>query len=146
MSVSAVASGAISVTSLAVATAVPTGANQIREGAIVKAVYIEMWVQSDDATAGSVIFTCQKVPGVGANMTAAESALLNDYENKKNIFHTQMGLIPNNVTDPINLIKGWVKIPKGKQRFSLNDRIQITIHGQSNGLTFCGFSVYKEQF
>ncbi len=146
-SLSVVASGAITVTNLANAVAVPaSNSSHIREGAKISAVYVEMWVQSDDATAGTVIFTIQKLPGPGADMTAAQSASLNTYTNKKNIFFTQMGLIPNNVTYPMVLVKGWIKIPKSKQRFGLTDRLQMTIHGQSNGLSFCGFVIYKEQY
>ncbi len=145
-SLAAVAAGAVSVSNLASAAAVPTGSTQVREGAKISAIYIEMWVQSDDAAAGTVIFTIHKLPGAGTNVTTTEMAALNDYDNKKNILFTQMGLIPNNVTYPMNLIKGWIKIPKSKQRFGLNDRLQMNIFAQSNGLSFCGFALYKEQY
>ncbi len=149
ISLAAVASGAITNLTIADARQDPdrTVPNEIREGAVVTAVYCEMWIQSDDATAGSSIITLVKIPGSGAsaNMTTTESALLNDYDNKKNVFHTQMGLTPNNTQFPMATIKGWFKIPKGKQRFGLLDRLMLNVHGQSNGLTLCGFFIYKEQ-
>ncbi len=145
-SLSALASGAI--TSLAICKATETRSvdSHVRIGAVVSAVYIEMWVQSDDASAGSVICTLEKVPGTGIDMTTTESADLNAYHNKKNVLHTQMGLIPNNVTYPMAIVKGWFKIPKGKQRMGLDDDLNFNIFAQSNGLTFCGFAIFKEQF
>ncbi len=145
-SLSAVASGALTGNLLIAAVAVPTGATQVREGAKVTAVYIEMWIQTDDAALGSSIVTLEKLPGNATSMTAAESAALDSYDNKRNVLHTQMGLTPNNVTYPMASVKGWFKIPKGKQRFGLGERLRLNIHAQSNGLSFCGFAIYKEQY
>ncbi len=143
----AIAAGAISNLALAAAVAVPSVAVHVREGAKISAVYVEMWVTSDDAAAGTVIFTLEKVPGTQTVlMTAAQSAVLNDYPNKKNILHTQMGLIGSNVQYPMAVIKGWIKVPKSKQRFGLNDRLHLNIHAQSNGIAACGFALYKEQY
>ncbi len=146
-SLAAVASGAISNLEILNAVASPSANNEIRIGAVVSAIYVEMWVQSDDAAAGTAIVTLERVDGnVTAFMTAGNSANLNAYENKKNIIHTQMGLIPNNVTYPMVSVKGWFKIPKGKQRFGADDKFMMNIHGQSNGLSFCGIAIFKEQF
>ncbi len=146
-SLATIAAGAISNFTLANAVAVPAGgATEVREGSVLKAIYIEMWIQTDDAALGSSIITLEKLPGSATAMTAAESALLNDYDNKKNVFYTQMGLTPNNVTYPMAVIKGWYKIPKGKQRMGLEDAIILNIHAQSNGLSVCGFTVYKEHY
>ncbi len=144
----AVASGAISNLSIAFARATPTGAAaaDVREGAKITAVYVEMWVSSDDAASGTAIVTLEKVPGGVTAMTAASSAALDSYVNKKNILHTFMGLTPSNVQYPMASIKGWVKIPKGKQRFGISDRLILNVHGQSNGLAGCGFAIFKEQF
>ncbi len=106
-----------------------------------------MWIQTDDAALGSSIITLEKLSGASdSNMAAGDSAALNSYDNKKNIFYTQMGLTPNNVTYPMATIRGWFKIPKSKQRFGLQDRVMLNVHAQSNGLTICGFATYKEQF
>ncbi len=145
-SLSAVASGAIQTNQLIDAVAAPTASDEIREGATVTAIYLEFWITSDDTAHGSSIVTLEKVPGVGSPMTAAQSAALNSYNNKKNIFYVHMGLTPSNVEYPMASIKGWFKIPKGKQRFGLRDRLQLNIHGQSNGLAVCGFCIYKEQY
>ncbi len=141
-----VASGAIRNEELITSAAVPSGAKEVREGAIVSAIYIEMWITTDDNVLGSHIVTLEKISSAGANLTVGASAALNVYTNKKNIFYTCMGLTPTNIQYPFACIKGWFKIPKGKQRFSLGDSLVLNIHGQSNGLTGCGFAIFKEQY
>ncbi len=148
-SLATVASGAITNIKLIEAVAAPgaTEPDEVREGAKISAIYIEMWLHSDDAASGTAIVTIEKLSGAANdNMTAAESASLNGYDNKKNVFFTQMGLIGSNVTYPMASVKGWFKIPKSKQRFGLQDRLMLNIHGQSNGLSLCGFATFKEQY
>ncbi len=118
--------------------------NEVVQGSLVKAIYIEMWVTSDDAAAGSAIWIIEKIPANQASATAAQMADLGSYPNKNNIFHTGMGLISPNTQYPMNLIKGWFKIPKGKQRMSLKDSLKMTIFAQTNGISGCGFSTFKE--
>ncbi len=144
----AVASGAITGIVLAQGVQAVTGAAvaEVREGCTISAIYIEMWVSSDDAASGTAIVTLEKLPGGIVQMTAAQSAALDSYINKKNVLHTFMGLTPSNVQYPMAAIKGWFKIPKGKQRFGISDRLMLNVHGQSNGIAACGFAVYKEQF
>ncbi len=142
-----VAAGAISNRIIATAVAVPgTADNEVREGSIIDAVYCEMWIQTDDAALGSAIITFEKSPSDRPLMTAANSASLNSYTNKKNILYTQMGLTPNQTQFPMAVIKGWMKVPKGKQRMGLGDRLLLNVHGQSNGISACGFFTYKEQY
>ncbi len=147
-SLGAVGSGALSALVIAVGTQTPTPAvaTHVREGGKISAVYIEMWASSDDATSGTCIATLERAPGGLGLMTAADSAALDAYDNKKNVLHTFMGLTPSNIQYPMAILKGWFKIPKGKQRFGIGDVLRLNLHGQSNGLAFCGFAVYKEQY
>jgi len=119
---------------------------EVTEGAVVKAIYLELWVRSEDTTATSSIITLEKAPGIAtANMSAAQSAALGDYPNKKNIFYTTMGLINDQDADAIPVFRGWIKIPKSKQRFGLGDAIRLNIHANTTvGLNVCGFFTYKE--
>ncbi len=147
-SLAAVASGAISFVEFIDAKANPSAATpaDCREGCVVSAIYIEMWATSDDATAGTTICTVERLPSGRASMSAAQSAALDGYDNKKNVLNIMMGLIGPNTQYPMNLVKGWFKIPKGKQRFGIGDRLGLNIHAQSNGMSFCGFATYKEQY
>ncbi len=141
----AVAGGAISNRDIVDALAVPTAIDEVKEGAIISAVYIEMWLTSDDAAQGTAIVTLEKVPAGATAMTSGQSAGLASYPNKKNVFYTFMGLVGPNVQPAVPSVRGWFKIPKGKQRFGLGDKLTLNVHGQSNGLSACGFATYKEQ-
>ncbi len=147
-SLGSVASGALEPLIIAIGkqSVTATAATHVREGAKIANVYIEMWVSSDDVSSGTCIATLERVPGGLGLMTAADSAALDGYDNKKNVLHTFMGLIPNDVDYPMPILKGWFKIPKGKQRFGIEDQLRLNLHGQSNGMAFCGFAVYKEQY
>ena len=145
-SLGATASGAITKLKLAESVAAPAAADECRIGSIITAIYIEMWITSDDAAAGTAICTFQKKPPGAANMSTADSAALNAYVGKSTVFETHMGLLGPNVQVPIPVFKHWLKIPKGKQRMELGAQLVLNLHGQSNGLSFCGFVIYKEQY
>ncbi len=119
---------------------------EIREGAIVKAVWLELWLQSDDTSSSTFNVTIEKVPGSGGSMDFAESQSLFTYENKKNIFYTTQGLVGPNDEFPLNAFKGWIKIPKSKQRMGLGDKIVLNISAISNGLSACGILIFKEYY
>jgi len=120
-------------------------ANEVEEGNTVKAVYFEMWIQNE-GTLSEFIMTISKDPENSTGPTFAESADLMNFTNKKNILYTTQGLAPNDgVSGPINIIRGWVKIPKSKQRFGLGDRLNMNIANvSSSDLNRCGFCTYKE--
>ncbi len=138
-------------TNITVAVAVEvSGVNssiEVREGALVKAVYVEMWVigQSDTAS-GNCLISVYKNPGGSNNMGAADHPALHDYTNKKNVFYHTQGIINDGVANATPFPRGWIKIPKGKQRMGLGDKIQIAIMTQAEALNFCGFQTYKEYF
>ncbi len=126
---------------------ISTGANlatEVEEGALVKAVYVELWLTSDDTSGSSFTISLEKNPGSGGLMSYAESIALFTYTNKKNILYNTMGLVGPNDEVPIPVIRQWFKIPKGKQRMGLNDTIKLNISAITNGLTYCGFATYKE--
>ncbi len=120
-------------------------ANEVTEGANVKAVFVELWLIGGTADQFFTI-TLEKVPGAGNTQTFSESTALFSYVNKKNILYTTQGLAPNDgVGQPVPLIRQWFKIPKGKQRFGLNDMLNLNISSRGDGtLTVCGFFLYKE--
>jgi len=120
----------------------------IAEGATVKACYVEVWLSQDSATVvGSYTIVLFKDPGNVHGMTTAQMAALHDYPNKKNILFSGQGLLTPNDGGQVPALRGWYKIPKGKQRFGLGDTMKISI--RNNNLTaldinFCGLVIYKE--
>ncbi len=126
---------------------VPSGVNlvnEVTEGAIVKAIFIEEWLRTGDTAAGSFVVIVEKVPAGIAAPSAAQMAALATYENKKNILFTSMGTLNDQDSLATPVLRNWLKIPKGKQRFGLGDELRIVIFAQSLDIIRCGFATYKE--
>ncbi len=120
-------------------------ANEVVEGTVVKAIYVEMWIQNQ-GTLGEQIAILEKIPAAAPFPTFAQMATLHTYPNKKNILYTTQGLTPNDgVGNPIFILRDWFKIPKGKQRMGLGDKMILTIANvSSNDLNRCGLAIFKE--
>jgi len=122
--------------------------NQVEEGSVVKAIYMELWFQSVGLTGTTNTFTAaiEKLPGNTPIMTFAQSLNLGAYPNKKNILYVTQG-ITGSVSDGspmMPIYKGWIKIPKGKQRMGLDDRIVLNISASVQDAQVCGIFTYKE--
>ena len=119
--------------------------DEVPEGSTIKAVFVEMWLV-DSSNDGSFIVSLEKRPGGLGAITFANSNALGTYANKRNILYMTQGLSPNNgVGNPVPIIRQWFKIPKGKQRFGLAERLVLNItNNGANDLEFCGFFTYKE--
>jgi len=125
-----------------------TVANQVFEvveGAVVKAIFVELWcIGSVNDQFFTIIL--QKLSSGATPASITQMAALGTYTNKKNILYTTQGLASNDgIGDPMPVIRQWFKIPKGKQRFGLGDKmvIQVASRGDAN-IVFCGFATYKE--
>ncbi len=118
----------------------------VREGCTIKAVYLEYWCTGDDVVQSTQVSLVEKLPNNTSPVSAADMADLDEYENKNNILEMHMGL--NNPEDGVAqpLFRGWITIPKGKQRFALGEKLSISFLGQSDGLQMCGFAIYKEYY
>ncbi len=120
----------------------------VEEGAIVKACYVEFWVSQDSASVvGSYTLVLYKNPGGNANANTTALAALHDYDNKKNILFTAQGLLTPTDGGQVPVLRGWYKIPKGKQRFGLGDKLEVSIRNNnatSIDINFCGLAIYKE--
>ncbi len=129
----------------AVESTVANLVDEVVEGAVIKAVYVELWLLNS-SNDGSDVVVVLKSPIAHTGPTFTNMNSLGTYVNKKNILFTHQGLSSNNgVGNPIQILGGWIKIPKSKQRFGLGDRLQIVIanNGPST-LEYCGFATYKE--
>ncbi len=124
---------------------VASGVDEVIEGAIVKAIYIELWLIGSVADQHSIV-TLTKEVGANVGPTFTEMVGLGIYTNKKNILFTHQGLAGNDgISIPLNIMRGWYKIPKSKQRFGLGDSLRLAIASQGDAtIFFCGFATYKE--
>ncbi len=141
-----VGSAAMSITFLMSAVANPTTSVQVRIGAIVKAIYLELWVTSDDAAQGNSFVALEKLPSGLGGMSFAQSQAMHLYPNKKNVFKLHRGLVAPNVQSPTPFFSEWIAIPKGKQRLGVSDAIVLDISGIANGAQFCGVAIFKEYY
>ncbi len=148
-SIFSVTTGTIVVTDEAVSVDVPdvTAANEVRSGAVIKAIYIEAWILSNSGTVkGTFNITVEKSKGGQPDMTFGQSVALNAYPNKANIFYTTQGIIGDESTNPVPILRQWIAIPKGKQRMAFGDKIKVNYSATITGIQVCGISVYKEYF
>ncbi len=120
----------------------------VSEGAIIKAVWVEMWLQNDSASViGSFTAGFYKAEGGANTISAGDAAALHDYNNKKNIFYATQGLAPASDSNMQLLYKGWIKIPKSKQRMGLGDSLVFFVRNNNAtaiDLQVCGIFTYKE--
>ncbi len=121
-----------------------TNPDDVIEGSVIKAVYVEFWIMSDDATNSTFQLNVEKSSEQMSAMTFANSILLHEYSNKKNVLYSTQGLVSQVGSVPAPVIRSWIKIPKGKQRFGLGDKLKVNISAITNGLIGCGQVVYKE--
>ncbi len=138
--------GAVSEQKLVQVSLTPTAAFHIRQGAVVKAVYVELWFQGEGMGTGTSIAIIEKTMSDKTSLSVADMLDLNGYNNKKNVLWTHQGLSSDMNTNAVPVLRGWLKIPKGKQRFSLGDRLDIRMLGQVDGFNFCGLAIFKEYF
>lgn len=114
----------------------------VEEGAVVKAVYVEYWVKADNPNFTVNSCLCKRPVGVAAP-TFTEMSNISTYTNKKNILEFHQGLAPSG-DQVMALYRGWYKIPKGKQRMGLGDKIHISIAFTGSAGDICGFATFKE--
>jgi len=128
----------------AVAVSDKNTVSEVTEGSSVKAIYCEYWLRAGTTTASSFVAAIYKVPGGAAAFSVAQMAALGNADNKKNILFTSQGLVNDQDSTALSLVRGWLKIPKSKQRFGLGDRLILTISAIAVDIHKCGFSTYKE--
>jgi len=145
-SISTVIGGAADTLTIARSVAVQSkdSVEEVEEGSSLKAVYVELWARAGSTTPASGQMIIYKQIADASDPSTADMAALGTWDNKRNIFYTTMGLFNDQDADAIALFKGWVKIPKGKQRMALGDEMKITVFSPTIDLQICGFSTYKE--
>ncbi len=119
-------------------------AQEVEEGNSVKAIWIEQWVRGATAVGGSFVYAVYKVPGGAGAFSAAEMAALQSADNKKNVLYMTQALSNDQLSTAIPMHKGWLKIPKSKQRMGLGDRIIASFFAQALDANICGMATYKE--
>ncbi len=145
-----VTSGAGSAHTVVDATVAPATSNaqDVKEGAVIKAVFLEYWLWGAGTTGldTQFVFVIEKAPSNRASIGAAEMLNIGAYDNKKNILFVSQGVIGAGVdgNQAIPVHRAWVLLPKGKQRFGLSDRLVVSATTVGTSMQICGFATYKE--
>ncbi len=128
----------------AVTSASLTGNFEVLEGNSIKALFVEHWIRASGASPGSFIVAIYKLEGTGVVATVAQMAALFDWQNKKNILFSSQALTNDNDADAISITRGWLKIPKSKQRMGLGDKWILATSSVGVDHVVCGLEIYKE--
>ncbi len=121
-------------------------ASEVKEGSIVKAIFLEYWVKSEAAANTDTKFQMmyEKVPAGQVSVTFAQMNNLGAYTNKKNVLYFTQGVLGDTNTDSVPIHRTWFLIPKGKQRMGLGDRIVVSLTATGTAVQNCGFTTFKE--
>ncbi len=121
---------------------------EVTEGSIVKALFIEFWLWLGSASGqdGQFNFIISKQPAGQVDPTSTNMLNLQAFPNKKNILFVSQGVLGAGIdgSPSLPVVRQWFKVPKGKQRMGLGDRISITMLPTGQPIQLCGFSTYKE--
>ncbi len=117
---------------------------EVTEGSVLKAIYIELWLLGAGSTQSSYTLIVEKSQAGQAIPTFSQMTTLDAYSNKKNILFTSQGLIGASAANPTPVLRQWIKVPKSKQRFGLDDRFRISIASLgAQDVQGCGTTIYK---
>ncbi len=125
----------------------PTSTNEVRIGSVIKAVFVELWLNGQDAeNYPSFTFTVEKTSSGAAQPTFSNMLNLHAYENKKNVLFVSQGIIGSkDSAQSVPIHRAWIAIPKGKQRFGQGDKLWVNLSCISD-IQVCGVNIYKEYF
>ncbi len=127
----------------AIASPGATTSTDVAVGTVIKAVYLELWLISDTSSVSTATTAFMKLTAGTGLATNADMADLHNYSSKMNIFENHQGIISGNAGNPQPFYRGWVKIPKGKQRLGINEKLSLAIRSITGTTDFCGLAVYK---
>ncbi len=119
---------------------------EVVEGSVLKAVYVERWLNGDSSVepGPSFVLIVEKSQSANVEPSFTNMTTLDNYENKKNILYTTQGILSSNTGNPTPVVRQWIKIPKSKQRFGLQDKLRVVIAAiGAETLNGCGLTIYK---
>jgi len=140
----ALVSGLNSVTDVAVGVEVQNysaTSNEVPRGGKISWIFYSVYIFNDTTVSVPLVhlYWWKNIGGVSTLPTAGNTGVS---DLKRFIFHEEKGLAgPQSGGTPM-IIKGVLKIPPSKQKFGLNDKIQLVINSAEGG-DFCAKHIYK---
>ncbi len=130
----------------AVAQTAVSGVQDVVEGSIVKAIFLEYWLKPNSDAGQDTKFqlVIEKVPSGQVGVTFVQMNNLMTYPNKKNVLFYSQGVLGDLTTSSVPIVRNWFLIPKGKQRFGLGDKMFVSVSATAFTINLCGFATFKE--
>ncbi len=121
--------------------------DDVQRGCIIKAVWVELYARAsaDIDVAVTTAFEAYIIKNPGANLTVPTPGTQGSSNEKKFIIKTWKGLIEaqaGGLHMPY-IWKGWVRIPKGYQRFGANDKLSFVSLPTGTNIVQCTLFIYK---
>ncbi len=143
--------GANTVVNLAIAEDAPTtaDADSVRNGSLVKAIWLEFWVSNAAThTIGvSTAFEAYIMKNPGNNLTGPVPGTVGTSNEKKFVIKGWKGLTGDRLAGfPAYSWKGWIKIPKRYHRMGTDDKWQLNVLATGVDQILCLHIVYKWYF
>ena len=129
----------------AVAEGSTIGPTTVSEGSVINSFFMELWLKSNEATNGGHCkfqFCIEKVSSGGDSINFTQLNNLHVYPNKKNILFYSQGVLGDDETPSIPVVRQWFKNPKS--RIGLGDVLIATCSATTAAIESCGFITYKE--
>ncbi len=121
-----------------------TNPQEIENTSSINAVFLNVQVAATSTAAlANVYMYVAKNPG--NNLTMPNANAVGKSDNRRHVLHQEMIMTEKNTTAiPRTLFKGVIKIPRGKQRFGVDDRLSIFLLSPGTTYDYCIQCIYKE--
>ncbi len=120
---------------------------EVESGAKVHGIFLNVQIQGNQITSGAIPNIYMAVyKSKGGNIPDINPASTGANADKSNIIHQEMGMFQSDSVDgnPKTLFKGVIVIPKGLQRFGIDDELVITVRSTAVNFKVCIQCIYKE--
>ncbi len=124
-----------------------TAPREVETGAKVHGVFLNVQIQGNQISSGGIPNIYMAVyKNKGSNVPNIDPTQTGTNSDKSNIIHQEMGMFQSDSVDgnPKTLFKGVIVIPKGLQRFGLDDALDITLRSTAINFKYCLQCIYKE--
>ncbi len=118
------------------------GVIDVPTGAVVKGVYISFNVGAVAGSAGSTSFDWYIWKNPSGTFTPPTPGVTGGDNKRRHILHEEKGIV-NPQGASFMLFKGYIAIPKGRQRMGEQDILQIVYRSTLTNVSVCIKSIYK---
>ncbi len=120
---------------------------EVETGSKVHGIFLNVQIQGNQISSGGIPNIYMAVyKSKGGNIPTIDPTATGSNPDKSNIIHQEMGMFQSDSVDgnPKTLFKGVIVIPKGLQRFGLDDELVMTLRSTAINYKNCSQCIYKE--